>query len=99
MLIGKGDPEALSEGAPTLADFGAEATRLGGVETLQVVHELYAEGAAELLPPALHPTDPAVVAWLVQRVPCYASPLEGAWYDIGSLESLAVARARFGERG
>ncbi len=38
------------------------------------------------------------LAWLVQRVPCYASPLEGSWYDIGSLESLAVARARFGER-
>ena len=38
------------------------------------------------------------LAWLVQRVPCYASPLEGSWYDIGSLESLAAARARFGER-
>lgn len=35
------------------------------------------------------------LAWLVQRVPCYATPLEGAWYDIGSLESLAAARARF----
>ena len=38
------------------------------------------------------------LAWLVQRVPCYASPLEGSWYDVGSLESLAVARARFGEQ-
>ena len=36
--------------------------------------------------------------WLVDRVPCHASPLSGSWYDIGSLEGLAQARAHFGNR-
>jgi hypothetical protein len=69
MLIGEGDPNALATGAPTLADFATASVRLEGVETLQVMHELYADGSAALLPPALHPTSPAVVSWLIQRVP------------------------------
>ena len=32
------------------------------------------------------------IEWLVQRVPCHATPLQGRWHDIGSLESLAEAR-------
>lgn len=34
------------------------------------------------------------LSWLVERVPCYATRLRSPWYDIGSLESLAAARAR-----
>ncbi len=36
------------------------------------------------------------VAWLVSRAECFAAPLRGDWYDIGSLESLAEARAQYG---
>ena len=36
------------------------------------------------------------LAWLVERVPCYAERLPGPWYDIGSVEHLESARARFG---
>jgi len=38
------------------------------------------------------------ISWLVERVPCYATPLGAAWYDIGSFEGLDDARARFGAR-
>lgn len=36
------------------------------------------------------------ISWLVERVPCYATPLAGAWVDIGSFEGLAEAHASFG---
>jgi hypothetical protein len=68
VLIGEGDWSALADGAPVLSDFSTEAVRLEDVETLQVGYELYTEGATSLLPPALHPTSPPVVSWLVQRV-------------------------------
>jgi glucose-1-phosphate thymidylyltransferase len=38
------------------------------------------------------------LSWLAARVPCYATPLRTRWFDIGSLEGLEEARARF-ERG
>jgi glucose-1-phosphate thymidylyltransferase len=37
------------------------------------------------------------LSWLVERVPCYATPLGAEWFDVGSFEGLAEARARFGE--
>ena len=72
MLVGTADPRALADGAPSLADFGAQPLTLEGVETLQIVCELEREGADALLPPGLHPTIPPIATWLVQRVP--ASP-------------------------
>jgi len=35
------------------------------------------------------------LSWLSARVPCYATPLTSRWFDIGSVEGLAEARARF----
>jgi len=37
------------------------------------------------------------IAWLVERVPVAGTPLPGEWFDIGSLGTLAEARARFEE--
>jgi len=36
--------------------------------------------------------------WLCARERVYASPLSGRWFDIGSHETLAAARAQFGTR-
>jgi len=69
MLVGTADPKVLAEGAPSLADFGAEPLTLSGVETLQILSEIEREGADGLLPPGLHPTLPPIATWLVQRVP------------------------------
>ncbi|HXX48932.1 MAG TPA: nucleotidyltransferase family protein [Myxococcota bacterium] len=33
------------------------------------------------------------IAWLVRETPVYAEPIDGPWFDIGDLESLAQARA------
>lgn len=37
------------------------------------------------------------LSWLVERAPCYAIRLRSPWFDIGSLEGLEEARARFGD--
>ncbi len=38
------------------------------------------------------------IEWLSAREALASAPLPGEWFDIGSLETLAEARARFGER-
>jgi hypothetical protein len=68
MLSGRARPETIAEGGPTVTDLGTEAQTLEDVETLQVLFEFESGLAEELLPPALHPTLPGVVGWLVQRV-------------------------------
>lgn len=35
------------------------------------------------------------IAWLVEQQPVRAVPIRGAWFDVGSLEGLAHARAHF----
>jgi glucose-1-phosphate thymidylyltransferase len=39
------------------------------------------------------------LAWLVEQMAVRAEPLQGAWFDIGSLDGLADARARFSVDG
>ena len=68
MLIGSADPQALAAHAATLEGFDGEPQKLPCVETLQLAFEFESAGMEALLPPALHPTLPPVVTWLVQRV-------------------------------
>jgi hypothetical protein len=68
MLSGRARPETLAQGGPTLVDLGGGAVTLEEVQTLQVFSEFESALAQELLPPALHPTLPGVVGWMVQRV-------------------------------
>jgi hypothetical protein len=68
VLRGSADPARLAAGAVALASFATEPLKLLGVETLQVFCEIDSAGSDSLLPPALHPTLPPAVTWLVQRV-------------------------------
>jgi len=67
MLTGTADPGALAQGAAVLEGFGTAPEKLRGVETLQIAWEIERAGTDALLPPALHPTRPPLVTWLVQR--------------------------------
>jgi hypothetical protein len=69
MLVGRAKLETLAENVAALSEFATEAVRFEGVETLQVFCEVASRGIESLLPPALHPTIPAAVTWLVQRFP------------------------------
>lgn len=68
MLVGQADPEARRAGAPVMQSFATEAVCLAGASVLQVLCEVGNDNA-QLLPPALHPTLPGVVAWQVYDFP------------------------------
>jgi hypothetical protein len=68
MLLGRARPETLAQDGPTLRDLTAPATALEDVQTLHVLCEFSSGLAERLLPPALHPTMPGVVGFMVQRV-------------------------------
>jgi len=93
MLTGTADPLSLAERAPTLADFGTEPLRLGGVETLQIFSEIERAGAEALLLPGLHPTVPPAVTWLVQRV------TESPWGPFGLAQCRIECRSGLRPRG
>jgi hypothetical protein len=68
MLSGRARPETLGRGVPSVPDLDIAEVKLEEVQTLQVLCEFESRLAEELLPPALHPTLPGVVGFMVQRV-------------------------------
>jgi hypothetical protein len=72
MLSGTANIEALAAGAPMMTTLAAVPLELAQVDVLQVLYEIGSEHRQTLLPPALHPTDPALINWLVYR--CENSP-------------------------
>jgi hypothetical protein len=68
MLSGRARPETLGRGAPAVPDLGTAEVMLEDVETLHLLCEFESRLAEDLLPPALHPTLPGVVGFMVQRV-------------------------------
>ena len=91
MQTGTSDSEAHAPGAPQMADFATDALTLEDVEVFQALWEVKSGRICELLPPALHPTIPAIVGWLVYR--CPTSPWSGSTPVVGS-----VAMSRRGWR-
>jgi len=69
MLRGVAEPEAAAPGAPRIERFDASPLVLPGVRVLQMLYEIEAEQASDLLPPALHPTLPPAVSWLIYDCP------------------------------
>ena len=69
MLSGTADVTRLAQGAPELCGFRDETLVLENVEILQITWELAGAAVAGCLPPALHPTIPALATWLVWRCP------------------------------
>ncbi len=74
MLTGVADAERLAESllAPTIAAWSKEPVELSDVTVLQVIAELRRAHRDELLPPALHSTDPpalSIQAWRVGDSP------------------------------
>lgn len=72
MLVGTADLAELGARAPQLPAFATEALALGGVEVFQACFEMRAASREALLPPGLHPTNPATAIFLAWR--CAESP-------------------------
>lgn len=69
MLVGCADPQACAETAPKLTGLDTEPVTLPGAGVLQVICEIDTAAMCELLPPALHPSLPPAVSWLVYDCP------------------------------
>jgi hypothetical protein len=69
MLVGTGNVADFERGAPKMIDLDTEALVLPGTHVLQVLSEIDSDDMCEMLPPALHPTLPPVVAWSFYHCP------------------------------
>ncbi len=69
MLVGTGDPEERAGRAPTIDNFDTDSLTLSDVGVLQLICEIDSAAMCEMLPPALHPTLPPAVSWLVYDCP------------------------------
>jgi hypothetical protein len=72
MLIGTANIDELAARAPAMQRLNAEPVTFADAEVLQVTYEIATPHREAMLPPALHPTDPPLVTWLLYR--CPASP-------------------------
>lgn len=93
MLSGTADLETIARRAPTLDGFDTPDVALEGVELVQLLAEIRTEPLAVLLPPALHPTLPPVVAWSFQRVP------DSPWGPFQLVETRIECRSGLRPRG
>lgn len=69
MLIGTANVDELAARAPTVDSFGGEPVLCEQADVLLVTYEIATPHREAMLPPALHPTDPPIVTWLVYRCP------------------------------
>src|SRR5262245_44478087 len=72
MLIGTANVEELAARAPVMESLDGESGTFEQAEVLHVTYEIATPEREAMLPPALHPTDPPIVTWIVYR--CPASP-------------------------
>jgi len=93
MLVGTADAEARAAGAPTMPALDTKAVTLTDVDVLQIVCEIKSAVACDLLPPALHPTVPGVISWLVYRCP------ESPWGPFSLAQSRIECRSGTRPRG
>lgn len=73
MLFGTADVDALAAGAPRMERLDTAPIVLPGGLVVQATFEMPAAVRECFLPPALHPSDPPLVSWLVYR--CAEGPL------------------------
>ena len=93
MLNGTADPDAIARGAPALDGLDTPELTLDSVELVQLLAEIRSGPLEALLPPALHPTLPPVVAWVFHRVP------DSPWGPFQILETRLACRSGLRPRG
>jgi hypothetical protein len=92
-MVGTARLEDLAAGRPRLAGFAAGAVALPGAEVLQAMFEMPVAARESLLPPALHPTNPALCVILAWRCP------ESPWGPFALAQVRAQSRSGLRPRG
>jgi len=93
MMVGSARVEDLVAGRPRLEGFGAEGITLPGADVVQAMFEMPVAARESLLPPALHPTNPALCVILAWRCP------ESPWGPFSLAQVRAQARSGLRPRG
>lgn len=85
-LLGTLDVGRVAGSAPVMEGLDTDSEVLAQAEVFQLMYEIRREGTLSLLPPALHPTIPPTVTWIVWKVPA------------SSLGAFRLAQCRIGCR-
>jgi hypothetical protein len=93
VIVGSARVEDLLTARPRVAGFAAGPVELPGAEVLQAAFEMPVSAREALVPPALHPTNPALCVILAWR--CPASP----WGPFALAQVRAQARSGLRPRG
>ena len=93
MIVGNARVEDLLAARPRLAGFGAGPITLPGAEVLQAVFEMPVSAREALVPPGLHPTNPALCVVLAWRCP------ESPWGPFALAQVRAQTRSGLRPRG
>ena len=93
MIVGTADPEVLAQDRPSVEGFGEEAIALPGARVLQAMFEMPMSARESLVPPALHPTNPAALVILAWQCP------ESPWGPFSLVQLRAQARSGTRPRG
>jgi hypothetical protein len=67
-LVGTLDVRPLAVDRPMMADFDTEPWQLGQIEVIHINYEISSAAIQSSLPPALHPSIPPHLSWLVYQV-------------------------------
>jgi hypothetical protein len=93
MIVGKARVEDLAAQRPRLAGFGAGPVALAGAEVLQAMFEMPVAAREAVVPPGLHPTNPALCVIVAWRCP------ESPWGAFSLAQVRAQTRSGLRPRG
>jgi hypothetical protein len=93
MIVGTARVEDLAAERPRLAGFGAGPVVLPGAEVLQAMFEMPVSAREAVVPPGLHPTNPALCVILAWRCP------ESPWGAFSMAQVRAQTRSGLRPRG
>jgi hypothetical protein len=93
VIVGEARVEDLLAARPRVAGFGAGPVSLPGAEVLQAVFEMPVSAREAVVPPALHPTNPALCVILAWRCP------ESPWGPFSLAQVRAQTRSGLRPRG
>jgi len=93
VIVGSARIEDLAAERPRIAGFGAGPIRLPGAEVLQAMFEMPVSAREAVVPPALHPTNPALCVIVAWRCP------ESPWGPFSLAQVRAQTRSGLRPRG
>jgi hypothetical protein len=93
MIVGSADPERLGENRPRLTSLDVAAVLLPGTTVLQAMFEMPQSAREAIVPPGLHPTNPAALVLLAWQCP------ESPWGPFSLVQTRAQVRSGTRPRG